>query len=205
MTILVLALVTPAMGASATSRADKTAQNMLKMEKALTDGEAQIDSIIKSLNSLSSAQSKDLVSQYTQFSKQVENLDSTAKDVKKRAEKAKSQREDYLKAWKKDQGKIQNEQLRNASEARRAELEPLLQQIGDSLKSASENFDPMLQNLKDLSLFLGNDLSEHGLTAAQPLISDCNKSAALVKDDVDKANDGLRNLAARITPGGTAK
>jgi len=200
-TALILFLVTPAMGASPTSRADKTAQKTLKMEKALKEGEAQIDSIIESLNSLSSAKSSELISRYTDFSKGVEKLDSTAKEVRSKSEKAKSDREDYIKAWQKDQNKIQNEQLQKASEARRAELEPVIQQISDSLASASKNFTPMLQNFKDLSLFLGNDLSEHGLATAQPLISECNKSSALVKEDVDKANEGLRNLAARITPG----
>lgn len=202
---LALTFAAPAMGASPTSRSDKTAKNMLKMQDALKKGESQLDSIIASLNGLSSAQGKDLVDRYTDFSKQVEKLDSTAKEVESKAKKAKSQREDYLEAWKKDQNKIQNEQLKTASEARRTELEPLLQQISDGLTSGKENFVPLLQNLKDLSLFLGNDLSEHGLTTAQPLISECNKSAALVKEDVDKANEGLASLAARISPAGASK
>jgi len=202
---LALTLTAPAMGASPTSRADKTAKNMLKMEDALKKGEAQMDSIIASLNSLSSTQGSDLVSSYTKYSKQVEELNSTAKKVKSKAEKAKAQREDYLKAWKKDQDKIQNEQLKQASESRRAELEPIIKQISSSLTSASQNFTPLLQNLNDLNLFLGNDLSAHGFASAQDLISQCNKSAEIVKQDVEKANEGLRNLAAAITPGGTAK
>ena len=202
---LALTLTAPAMGASPTSRADKTAKNMLKMEDTLKQGAAQMDSIIASLNSLSSAQGSDLVSSYTKYSKQVEELNSTAKKVKSKAEKAKVQREDYLKAWKKDQDKIQNEQLKQASESRRAELEPIIKQISSSLTSASQNFTPLLQNLNDLNLFLGNDLSAHGFASAQDLISQCNKSAEIVKQDVEKANEGLRNLAAAITPGGTAK
>jgi len=202
---IALTLTAPAMGASPTSRADKTAKNMLKMEDALKQGEAKLDSIIASLNSLSSAQGSDLVSRYTKYSKQVEEMNSTAKKVKSKAEKAKAQREEYLKAWKKESGKIQNEQLKQASESRRAELEPLIKQISEGLTSASENFTPLLQNLNDLNLFLGNDLSAHGLTTAQDLISQCNKSTEIVKQDVEKANEGLRNLAAAITPGGTAK
>jgi seryl-tRNA synthetase len=202
---LILALASPATGASPTSRADKTAKNMLKMESALTQGAAQLDSIIASLNSLSTAQGGDLVSAYNKFSKQVEEMNSTAKKVKSKAEKAKAQREDYLKAWKKDQNKIQNEQLKQASESRRAELEPFIKQISEGLTSASQNFTPLLQNLNDLNLFLGNDLSTHGFASAQDLISECNQSTELVKQDVEKANQGLRNLAASITPGGTAK
>ena len=202
---LALTLAAPAMGASPTSRADKTAKNMLKMENALKQGIAQLDSIIASLNSLSTAQGSDLVSHYTEFSKQVEEMNSTAKKVKSKAEKAKAQREDYLKAWKKDQGKIQNEQLKQASESRRAELEPFIKQISEGLTSASQNFTPLLQNLNDLNLFLGNDLSTHGFASAQELISECNKSTEIVKQDVEKANEGLRNLAASITPGGTTK
>ena len=202
---LALTLAAPALGASPTSRADKTAKNMLKMENALKQGEAQLDSIIASLNSLSSAQGSELVSSYNKFSKQVEEMNSTAKKVKSKAEKAKAQREDYLKAWKKDQGKIQNEQLQQASVARRAELEPFIKQISEGLTSASQNFTPLLQNLNDLNLFLGNDLSTHGFASAQELISQCNQSTELVKQDVEKANEGLRNLAASITPGGAAK
>jgi DUF2959 family protein len=203
--VLLMALGTPASAASPTSRADKTAKKLLKMDEALKQGEAQLDSIMKSLNSLSSAQGADLVSKYESYSKQVDKISTTAEEVKKKSSQAKSQREDYLEAWRKDQSKIQNEQLKASSEARRKELEPIIQQIGDSLASASANFTPLLQNLNDLKLFLGNNLSAPGVSSAQDLITKCNESTSLVKGDVDKASVAIQQLAASVTPGGASK
>jgi len=201
----VIALSVLALGASPTSRADKTAQKMLKMQDALKKGQQQIDSLISTLNALASAQGKDLVTQYKKFSDQVHTLDSTAKKVRSQADKAASQREEYMKAWQKDQDKIQNEQLKAASEARRSQLKPVIDQIKDATSSGKDHFTPLLQNLKDLDLYLGNNLTDQGLAAAHDLIAQCNQSAAFVKDDVEKANAALEQLAALVTPGGAKK
>jgi hypothetical protein len=132
----------------------------------------------------------------------VGTLDSTAKKVRSQADKAADQREEYMKAWQKDQDKIQNEQLKAASEARRNQLKPVIEQIKNSLASGKDHFTPMMQNLKDLDLFLGNNLTEGGLAQAHDLIAQCNQSAAFVKEDIDRANAALHELAGLVAPGG---
>jgi hypothetical protein len=124
------------------------------------------------------------------------------KTVSQQAASSSNQRDQYLAEWQKAQEKMVNPELKAAAEARRAELLPAIEEIKASLGSARSNFDPMMQNLKDLQLFLGADLNTSGLATAQNLITKCNELATNVKNDIDKGNLGLRNLAARITPGG---
>jgi len=202
---LVVAVSVPAMAASPSSRADKAAEGMLKLDETLKEGQGQLDAATNSLNALTGAQGSDLVKKYKEFSKQVAKTESMGKTVRSKSKDAASKREQYLKAWEQDQGKIQNEQLKAAAEARRQELLPTIDQVKTSLASAGESFGPFMQNLKDLDLFLGNDLSQAGLTAAADLIGKCNGSAAKVKTDLDQASEGMRALHARITPGGAQK
>ena len=203
-----LGLVTalPAMGAAAPDKAEKVAAQMLKFETALKQTQTQINVTLSAMNALKEEGAGDLVAKYKTFTKEVDALNSMAGKAKKRASDAASKREAYLKQWASSQGQIQNEQLKAASEARRAELTPKIDVIKESLTSARDTFGPFMQDLKDLTLFLGNDLSPQGMTAASGLFEKCNNDGTKVNADIDRGIAGVRDLASSIQPGGpTAK
>src|SRR5262245_61955557 len=93
----------PALAASAPDAADKVAQKMLELTQAIDGGKAQIDSVMNALNSLTS-EGGDLKTKYDAFSKEVAKTESMGKKVKSQAEKARSQRDQYMAKWQKSQG-----------------------------------------------------------------------------------------------------
>jgi len=199
---LMLAAALPVLGGSPTAQAEKVASKMLDFDKALTQASAQIDATLGSMNAISSAPGSDLAGRYKEFSSQVKKLDSMAQKAKSQSQKAASQREAYLKQWEASQGKIQNEQLKASSEARRNELMPKIEAIKTSLTSAKETFTPFMQDLNDLTLYLGNNLNPQGITGAAELMGKCDTDGAAVKADLAAAQAAIKDLASSIQPGG---
>ena len=203
--VLALACCLPAMAAAAPDKAEKVASGMLKFDDVLTEGTTRISGVLATMNSLSTATGSDLVSKYKTFTKQVNELDATAKKAKARSEDATSQREEYLEQWQESQGQIQNEELKAASAARRAELMPKIEGIKEALTAASQGFAPFMQDLKDLTIFLGNDLSTTGIAAASELMAKCTEGGAKVNADIERGSAGVKDLAASISPTSAAK
>ena len=202
---IVLATPVAALAAAAPDKAEKVAAKMLSFEKALLEAGAKIDATLGSMNALAKSTGPDMTKAYKTFSGDVADLEKMAQKTKSQAEAATSQREEYLKKWQETQGTIQNEQLKAAAEARRTELEPKIEAIRSSLTSAKETFTPFLQDLKDLTAFLGNDLSSAGITAASDLMQKSTEAGTKVKGDVDRGAAAVRDLAASIQPGGVVK
>jgi hypothetical protein len=200
---LMLAMALFVMGAAAPDQAEKVASRMLQFDKALTEASTQIDTTLASMSAISTASGSDMASKYKDFSGQVKKLQSMADTAKSRSAQATSQREEYLKQWQASQDQIQNPELKAASEARKAELQPKIEAIKTAMTSAKEAFGPFMQNLNDLVVYLGNNLSAGGVTGAQPLMEKCNTDGTTVKTSIASGQAAIKDLANSITPGGT--
>ncbi|HEU5181809.1 MAG TPA: DUF2959 family protein [Candidatus Polarisedimenticolia bacterium] len=192
------------MGAAAPNQADKVAQRMLKFDAALTQASTQIDATLASMNALSSASGADLTAKYKDYANNVKKLESMAQKAKAQSQQATAQREQYLKQWESSNAKIQNEQLKAASQARRDELVPKIEAIKTSLGSAKEAFGPFMQDLKDLNLYLGNNLNPQGITGASELMTKSTSAGETVKTAIAQGQAAIKDLAASISPGGAA-
>jgi Skp family chaperone for outer membrane proteins len=195
-----LACCLPAMAAAAPDKADKVAAGMLKFDDVIKEAQAKISGVLGTMNSLSAASGADLADKYKAFAKQVTDLDATAKKAKSRAEDAKAKRDEYLKQVQESQAQIKNEQLKAAAEARRAELQPKIETLRDALTSAGQTFTPLMQDLKDLSVYLGTNLSAQGIASAADMMTKCTDAGAKVNADLEKGSTAVRDLAASISP-----
>ena len=195
-----LACCLQARAAAPPDKAEKVAAGMLKFDDVIKDAQAKISGVLATMNSLSSASGADLTDKYKTFSKQVNDLDATAKKAKSRAEDAKQKREEYLKEVQESQAQIKNEQLKATAEARRAELQPKIEALRDALASAGQTFTPLMQDLKDLSVFLGTNLSAQGIAAAAEMMTKCTEAGAKVNADLEKGSAAVKDLAASISP-----
>lgn len=186
--------------ASAPEKAEKVASKMMKTKESMVATSAQIDATLNSMNALTSAKGSEIIDRYGEFSKNVDKLESMAKKAKSNADKARSDRDAYLKKWASAQSKIQNEQLKEASKARRDELLPKIDAVKDASASMKEAFPPFLQSLNDLELYLGNDLSERGLSTASGLMSQCTADGQKLKDNMATVVANYQELAASLSP-----
>ena len=198
--VVALALVAPAFAASSAANAEKLAQGFLKFEAGLKNAQAQVNAVLKSLNDVSTATGADVTKKYNTFAKEVKNMQGEAKDIKGDAADAQKARDNYMAAWQADQKKIQNPDLQKASEARRAELQPNIDNLKEALTNAGATAVPFLQDLTDLTLYLGNNLTPSGIAGASTLIQKCNTDGAKVNADIDTGIGALKALGAQVAP-----
>jgi len=202
---LMLALSLSLVGAAAPEQAEKVAQRMLDFDKALTQASTQIEVTLTSMNAIGTAAPADMASKYKDFTGQVKKLQGMADKAKAQSQKSAAQREEYLKQWQASQAKIQNPELQAASEARRNELMPKIDAIKTSLGAARDAFGPFMQDLNDLVLYFGDNLSASGMTGAKPLMEKCNTTGATVKTDIASGQTAIKDLANSISPSGAMK
>jgi len=201
--MMVAALVL--MGAAAPDKAEKVAQKMLQFDQTLTQASTQIDATLKSMNSLSTASGADVTNKYKEFSSNLKKLQSMAEKAKSRSAQATAQREEYLKQWQASQSQIQNESLKAASQARRDELMPKIEAIKTSLGSAKDAFGPFMQDLKDLNLYLANNLNPQGIAGASELMTKSTEAGGTVKTSIQAGQAAIKDLAGAISPSAAAK
>ncbi|HEU5181807.1 MAG TPA: DUF2959 family protein [Candidatus Polarisedimenticolia bacterium] len=194
----------PLHAATSPEKAEKLAARMLDVEALLDKAANQLAATLDSMNAISAAKPEDLAARYEDFHDNFATLGSMAKKARSSAEKAASDRGAYLKKWQSAQDKIQNEQLKAASQARRDELMPMIDAIHGSLTSARDTFYPLMQSLKDLDLYLGNNLSQQGISLSGNLMAKCTSDGAAVKADIDRGREAIKALSSNIRPGAGA-
>jgi len=202
---LMLALSLSLVGAAAPEQAEKVAQRMLDFDKALTQASTQIEVTLTSMNAIATAAPADMASKYKDFTSQVKKLQGMADKAKAQSQKSAAQREEYLKQWQASQAKIQNPELQAASEARRNELMPKIDAIKTSLGAARDAFGPFMQDLNDLVLYFGDNLSASGMTGAKPLMEKCDTDGTSVKTNIAAGQTAIKDLASSISPSGATK
>jgi septal ring factor EnvC (AmiA/AmiB activator) len=202
--LMILALPVAAMAAAAPDKAEKVAAKMLDLDKAITTISTQLDVTLNSMNALAEPNG-DLTAKYKAFTDNTAKLDKMAAKAKSTSQTAASQREEYLKQMQAAAAEIQNPDLKANLEKRKAELSPKIEQIKTSLGSARDIYGPFMQDLKDLSLFLGNQLNANGVASASTLMAKCTTDGGKMKAELASASEGVKSLAAAIQPGAPAK
>ncbi len=198
--VVTMAAVTTLPAAEGPKLAEQVAARMLELQTKIDEILAQTDSTIASLKALSSAKPEDRPVHFKVYQKALAGTNKTHGALHKAIKKAHSQRESYMKTWQKDQAKIVNPTLKAAGEARRAELVPIIDKIQDSLQKCGAAYDPMLQDLNDIDLFLKNDLAAVATPEVANLISDSDRSAGEVRAHAAEAKAAIGDLATRISP-----
>jgi seryl-tRNA synthetase len=182
-------------------RAEEVAKGMLKFQEQLASVDKQVDKVLSSLNELATPGGS-VMDKYESFSKTVKDTKKLGEDARDRAKKAAEERNKFIEEWTKAQKKIQNEDLRKAAQERQAKLSPLVDGLNTSLDAVSKSAAPFMQNLNDLTLFLGNDLSASAITAAGPSIAKVTAAGAQLKKDIGASSAAVGALAAFFKPGG---
>jgi len=199
---LAFAVCGPVLAQKQAKSAENIAEGMTKFQGNLTSAKSQVDTVLKSLGDLTTAPSKDILSTYESFAKEVKKIAGLKESTQKRSKELNADRDRFLKAWSEDQKNIQNEDLRKAAEARQAELSAIIDRLKTAMSAAGETSAPFIQNMNDLVLFLGNDLSPAAMSAAAPLIGKCDEAGAKLQSDLDAGVSAASELVTFFEPQG---
>ena len=196
---LVLGLV--ACASTGPSRSAKTVDTMNDTRAGLSKVRSQIDQTLTSLGDLMSASPEKLRASFSRYSKDVDTLRTDAAQTTKRFQSMKTKRNDYLVAWRKEQGQVNDPELRELGDARRTEVRANLDRVVESLMVASDAFDPFLANLGDVQKVVGNDLTPEGQSRVvnTAVVKGANDKGARVAQNIDIALATLSTVSAQLS------
>lgn len=183
-------------------QADKTGAGIADFRDEIVKGKAAIDATMKSLGDIAATANTDPRKAFSQFSKDVANLDSTADKIRKRAQSMHEQGEAYFKQWETELTQVNNPDIRALAEQRKAKLQETFSSIRKYTEPLKTQFEPWMSNLKDLEKYLGNDLTIGGVDAAKPLFNKTTEGGLEVQKSMDALVAELNTVAATITPAG---
>lgn len=171
-----------------------TAAALSQSSAKIDQGGAQIDDCLASLNDLVSHPQPDLRAQYTTFSTAVNALSATAKDVAAKNDAMKAQGTAYFAEWDNENATMRNENIRERSEARQAEVAGHFARIGHQYDDARAAFTPFMSDLKDVQTFLSNDLTTGGLAAVKDIAAKATTDAVPLKDSLIQLSMEFKSL-----------
>jgi len=177
-----------------------TATALRHSSDLITQGGAQIDVSLAALNDLVSHPQPDLRKQFDVFVNSVDNLGSTAKEVTESTEAMKVQGASYFAGWDHEIALMQNEDIRNRSEARRIEVAAQFDRISRQYDAASIAFQPYMSDLRDVQKYLSTDLTAGGLTAIKEIAIRTTDDAAPLKDTLARLSEQFKGLGTAMSP-----
>jgi hypothetical protein len=150
-------------------RSVKTSNSIRDVDTEIRKMIVQIDVTGAALDSLVVTGNPDLKKSFTTYSDDLVKLDREGKRTLKRVEEMKSQSKEYFAEWEKQGDAFTNPQIRELSEERRIKLANLYAQVpaaGVGIKGA---YHAYLTDLKEIQLFLSNDLTPKGIDSIAPV------------------------------------
>jgi hypothetical protein len=186
-------------------QADKTGAGIAEFREEIVKGKTAIDATMKSLGDIAATANTNPRKAFEQYTKDVNNLESTAATIRKRAQSMKEQGQTYFKQWEQELATVSNPDIRKLAEQRKAKLQETFESIRKYSEPLKAQFDPWMSNLKDLQKYLGNDLTVSGVDAAKSLFTKTTEEGLDVQKSMDALLAELNTVAATITPANVAK
>jgi len=181
-------------------QADKTGEGIAEFRAEILNGQKAIDATMTSLSDVAASATTNPRKAFETFSKNVENLESTANKVKKRGQDMKDQGQEYFKQWEKQMTEVNNPEIRSLAEQRKAKLQSTFEEIRKYSEPLKAQFEPWMSDLKDLQKYLSNDLTIAGVDAAKSLFVKTQNQGLDVQKSMESLVAELNTVAATLTP-----
>ena len=190
-------------GCSSTTGYEKGAQAGTAMTTSannITRTSEQIERTLTALNELVNNPQPDLRRQFRTFTTEVNNLDSLARQVSTQAEDMKSRGATYFGRWSQELAAIQNEDIRNRSEARQQEVAARFHAIAANYEQTKADLQPFMSDLRDVQRFLATDLTPGGIATVKTFATKANEAAVPLRKSLTTLADDFRQTGVSLTP-----
>jgi chromosome segregation ATPase len=185
-------------------RASATSDTLGSAANEVETAQHQLDDTTNALNAVMNAPAADLRSSFEHFRMSLESLDSTVGQIKMRATQMDEQGDKYFRTWDARLGEMQNEAIRERSEARQREVSEQFTQLKQEYLVARREFDPLMSKLHDVRSLLSVDLTPAGVSSARDVSVSITSDAKIARQSLDKLGESFRSLSAKLDPAGAA-
>ncbi|HEX5220050.1 MAG TPA: DUF2959 family protein [Verrucomicrobiae bacterium] len=184
-------------------KGNKTAQNIQAAANRIAALPGQIDKTLASLNDLVNKPQTDLRPQFKQFTANLAEVESAAKDIGAARRAMGEKSKEFFAAWDAQLAQINNEDIKARSEARKKDVADKMEAIKRSYTEAETAFRPFMNSLKDVQKYLSVDLTSGGVSAIKDTVTKANQDAAKLGEEITQLAEQFKALGlamSSVTP-----
>lgn len=190
------------MGTATVSAQESAAKAFEKLKKEV-EGVAKdtgkygssLNSTMQSLSKVSSSDAKDKVKAIKSFQKKAEDLNKALKKATDRIQNLRKKREQYFTEWESSIAAISNPELQKASEERRQKVMADHEQLTEKATELRESINGFMNEVNDLSTFLGNDPTPAAADTAKATIDKVLADGNSLEKEVQDISNQLSAFA----------
>jgi chromosome segregation ATPase len=199
---ILIALSIAALGCRSAPKGEgaKTAERLQSLAASVNSGEARLQETLTALSNMVESPSS-LPAQFKAYDRALDRLDKQAKRVNSAARSMANEVDRYMKEWSEEVAKIQNEDIRSRSDARRQQVDAQLTALRNDYQALSESFKPVMASFEDIHTALKADLTVAGVKAISAEAEKANALAEKVVENAAKVSDDLEAVGVQMAGG----
>ena len=182
------------------SLSSKTIDSIEDVESEMNIGMKQILVTFNALDILTNNETGDMATEFKVYSKELKKLESIAKKVASRNQSLRARAEAYFNSWQNEAATIKSEKIKAVSDERRETAKASFTKMKESFADAKTAFSTMMDELKDIQLYLSNDLTKSGIDACRSIAKDAKNDAEKVEKSLRIAIDELIRVKKELLP-----
>lgn len=194
----------PFLGGCATTGMDrsvKTSNSIRDVDSEIKKVIVQIDLTAKSLDSLVAAGNPDLKKSYNNYSDNLDKLEHEGNRVLKRMDEMKANSKEYFSEWDKQGVAYKNPELSALSEERRSKLAEIYARVPAAGAGVKSSYLSYVSNLKEIKLYLSNDLTPKGVDTVTPIAQRAVQDMAVLNESLKPVMSALDEIQAELYSG----
>jgi hypothetical protein len=181
-------------GCQAAQMPSAVSQHLSSVRTEMGLGRASIVAVGMSLKGLRASDAADLKSEFKTYTDNLETLQAKAGGVGFVVDMQQSRTGAYFANWEKEIRQLEDDDLRDRGETRRAQATKSYDEVKARLASLRTSFQPYQSDLQDLRRSLTTDLTPAGLKVATPSIDKALDHQASVLKDLDGVIESIDRI-----------
>lgn len=156
-------------------------------QEAQKDGQEQFKSALEQFKSVVNFDGGDLEDLYNNLNKEYENSVDAADDIRNRIDKVDSVATALFEEWEEELTQYTNASFRRESQRQLSNTQSRYKRLLTAMRKAEKSIDPVLNTLRDNTLFLKHNLNARAISSLKGELSTVNSNVSSLIDAMEKA------------------
>ena len=200
-TLVVIAFTTYLVGCATKAgfkQGAKTAERMNDAQTELLAAKSQTEATTTALNDFGKQDGIDLPTQFKEFGKAIDSMESEFGRARKSVAKVNEQGNKFFQDWENEIALMTSEDIRQLSETRKTNLLESFNRIDASMQQAEAAYGAFMSDLRDVERFLSIDLTTGGIAAISDTIQKTNADSQTLQKQIEAVIAELSRVAAEM-------
>lgn len=182
-------------------RSVKTSNSIRDVDSEISKMVVQIDATAASLDALVAPGQSDVKKAFKTYSHDVDKLESEGNRTLKRIDEMREHSKEYFDEWEKQGLEYKNPEIRGLSEERRIKLAEIYSRVPASGAGIKNAYIAYLTNLREIKVYLSNDLTPQGLITIDPVAKKAVQDKEVLKSSLQPLLEAMDEIKAELYSG----